>query len=364
MTIELRWSLLGADKAPCRRTLGLDRDRQTAELTVSSGAGAVSRTVLTVPGGVGRLLDTVQAEELCAPVISEEYCGVSQMGDWAVTATAWGRSWSASGKLHEGGVSRALLDFSRRAGLFLSFYGGAGWEVSVPLLPRPGELTFISVSFSPGGRRYTYLCEQRDVAPGDLMTVPVGDGGEVKAARVEEVLYRLPEDAPYPLEMTKTALGFSGGVAPEENGEGAEPLEKLSHLRFLLRDFNVTHAREGRLLTVESPAGYDLELMLEHNFGLRLGPLEKHYGPSDRGYDRLVRDVMLFLTGRALSVALETEEGTVCRDIVEAQASPLPYVLELAEKLHPTPAQRRALLARGGFVSVAAWGKEAVKIDL
>ena len=68
------------------------------------------------------------------------------------------------------------------------------------------ELIYCSVEFSSGGKTYSYIADTDEYAAGDLVVVPVGQGNRETVARIVSIGHYRPEDAPYPVEMTKHIL--------------------------------------------------------------------------------------------------------------------------------------------------------------
>ena len=73
-------------------------------------------------------------------------------------------------------------------------------------------LTFCLVEFEPNGKTYYYLDRHSEYKVGDQVTVPVGEHEHILKARVVQVDYIKPEDAPFPLSRVKEILP----VAPED----------------------------------------------------------------------------------------------------------------------------------------------------
>lgn len=74
-------------------------------------------------------------------------------------------------------------------------------------------LTFCLVEFEPNGKTYYYLDRHSEYKVGDQVTVPVGEHEHILKARVVQVDYIKPEDAPFPLSRVKEILP----VAPEDS---------------------------------------------------------------------------------------------------------------------------------------------------
>ena len=71
-------------------------------------------------------------------------------------------------------------------------------------------LTYCMVAFPGGGRTYAYLTGGLVLNPGDWVLVPFGPTGTQRKGQVREVLRCLPENAPWPPQLTKSVLGRAG----------------------------------------------------------------------------------------------------------------------------------------------------------
>lgn len=96
-----------------------------------------------------------------------------------------------------------LADYYRLGEVFQSEF--------VLLVPRrTSDVTIYGCAFEKYGKIYHYLADEGDeYEVGDEVLVPVGKDNRTTTARVMEVLYHQPEDAPYPLEKMKTILGLA-----------------------------------------------------------------------------------------------------------------------------------------------------------
>lgn len=68
---------------------------------------------------------------------------------------------------------------------------------------RKSDLMFCRVSFHPGERTYSYLCEIPTIQCGTWVLVPVGKENRMAVGYVERVEYRQPDNAPFPLDRIK-----------------------------------------------------------------------------------------------------------------------------------------------------------------
>ena len=91
------------------------------------------------------------------------------------------------------------------------------WCGPVPKAPAAPEytgprtiLTYCTVAFPGGGRTYAYLTGGLVLNPGDWVLVPFGPTGAQRKGQIREVLRCLPENAPWPPQLTKTVLGRAG----------------------------------------------------------------------------------------------------------------------------------------------------------
>ena len=93
-------------------------------------------------------------------------------------------------------------------------------------LDKSSCLAFCLVEFEPHGKTYYYLDRHFEYKVGDQVTVPVGDYEHILKARVVQVEYFKPEDAPFPLDRIKEILP----VAPEDLDERVpEDTESKEH---------------------------------------------------------------------------------------------------------------------------------------
>lgn len=68
---------------------------------------------------------------------------------------------------------------------------------------RKSDLMFCRVSFHPGERTYSYLCEIPTIQSGTWVLVPVGKENRLAVGYVERIEYRQPDNAPFPLDRIK-----------------------------------------------------------------------------------------------------------------------------------------------------------------
>lgn len=80
-------------------------------------------------------------------------------------------------------------------------------------LDKSSCLAFCLVEFEPRGKTYYYLDRHFEYKVGDQVTVPVGAYEHILKARVVQIDYFKPEDAPFPLSRIKEILP----VVPEDS---------------------------------------------------------------------------------------------------------------------------------------------------
>lgn len=68
---------------------------------------------------------------------------------------------------------------------------------------RKSDLMFCRMSFHPGERTYSYLCEIPTIQCGTWVLVPVGKENRLAVGCVERIEYRQPDNAPFPLDRIK-----------------------------------------------------------------------------------------------------------------------------------------------------------------
>ena len=76
-------------------------------------------------------------------------------------------------------------------------------ELANQLPRRQSDLMFCRVSFHPGERAYSYLCEIPSIQSGTWVFVPVRKENRMAVGYVERVEYRQPDNAPFPLDKIK-----------------------------------------------------------------------------------------------------------------------------------------------------------------
>lgn len=75
---------------------------------------------------------------------------------------------------------------------------------------------FVSVCFEFGGKEYCYLADDRNLAVGDMVEVPVGDSDRKTTATIVAIEYGTEDDAPYPVEDTKYIIRKIEPNLPED----------------------------------------------------------------------------------------------------------------------------------------------------
>jgi len=68
---------------------------------------------------------------------------------------------------------------------------------------KDGEYIYVMVSFSKGGKYYSYVTDDDSIRPGDRVLIPVGENHSEQVRRVEAIVYALPGEEPYPRDKTK-----------------------------------------------------------------------------------------------------------------------------------------------------------------
>ncbi len=70
---------------------------------------------------------------------------------------------------------------------------------------------YIEVIFGTSARRYSYICNDLSVKIGDTVEVPAGNNQQIKAT-VVSTMFCTADEAPYPVEKTKTVIGKAVSV--------------------------------------------------------------------------------------------------------------------------------------------------------
>lgn len=113
---------------------------------------------------------------------------------------------------------------------FIRFYGNG--KIVSPFLysaarRRKSDYIFCSVEFEEYGNTYYYLTTDDTIKPGDRVLVPVGKTNAEKAVTVTEVEYFQADQAPFPLEKTKSILRKLEPDEADEYEKDEEPQEIL-----------------------------------------------------------------------------------------------------------------------------------------
>lgn len=80
-------------------------------------------------------------------------------------------------------------------------------QLEMTVFDEPDPLIrVVEVSFTEGGRKYSYRCDDPEIGIGDWVLVPVGASNHEKEAHVESLSYVTEEESPYPVEKMKAVL--------------------------------------------------------------------------------------------------------------------------------------------------------------
>ena len=77
---------------------------------------------------------------------------------------------------------------------------------------------YVEVTFGNSARRYSYICNDLRVKVGDTVEVPAGNNQQIKAT-VVSTLFCTAEEAPYPVEKTKTVIGWASNTFSQSSAE-------------------------------------------------------------------------------------------------------------------------------------------------
>lgn len=70
-----------------------------------------------------------------------------------------------------------------------------------------GQYIYLTVHFGNSIGRYNYITSDDSIVKGDMVRVPVGNDGSTAIACVDEVGYYTIDNAPYPVQKTKSIIG-------------------------------------------------------------------------------------------------------------------------------------------------------------
>ncbi len=77
---------------------------------------------------------------------------------------------------------------------------------------------YVEVTFGNSARRYSYICNDLRVKVGDTVEVPAGNNQQIKAT-VVSTLFCTAGEAPYPVEKTKTVIGWASNTFSQSSAE-------------------------------------------------------------------------------------------------------------------------------------------------
>ncbi len=119
------------------------------------------------------------------------------------------------------------------------------------------KLYYVGVQFNSNSYKYSYICADLSVKPGDQVIVPVFGGKELRATVVTAQFYSLSE-VPYPIEKTKrvvrkvehevveTAEGKPDFVLAAENVQMKQ--QEKEHEKTTAHDKKIRHSKTGETI--------------------------------------------------------------------------------------------------------------------
>ncbi len=202
--------------------------------------------------------------------------------------------------------------------------------------------TFIGVQYNEDSGIYSYLTNQKDLAVGDIVVVPVFANNVEKPAKVAKITVCTAKNAPYPIEKTKKVLrkGSAQDVLQYEKAvqerkeylaeiewrraamplgyydEIDNPMSKLQDILTRFQKYNPVvhtnkekeyHAFEDNEVSIEL-VGEEESLFIDISdgrFTLFFGGWHAHYSPYEYDYKELLGDVEAFLASDIGAVCLE-----------------------------------------------------------
>lgn len=191
----------------------LDRDTETLELVRNAGSGMKVTQKYKIQYGVEELLDELgemrvfERDPSPAPDLLPLH---DETRDYVITIIYANEPRRVlQGSFDRNGLPADFPDFAQRVFEFILFYGLG--EVLDPGMftqarRREGDLIYLSVTFEQDGKTYYYRSEDDVYRRGDLVWVPAGKDNHLAVARVEDVEYYRPDEAPLPPERTKSVI--------------------------------------------------------------------------------------------------------------------------------------------------------------
>ena len=192
--------------------LTVDRESETIEHVCEIGSGCKVTRTYHVEGGVPDFLDGMSIKTFSEPKGNppDAIDDPLETRTYEINLyTSLGAHRVVTGTFDKHGLPSDWGRFITRLERFLDFYGsGELFDSRMYEKPKPrkSDLIFCKVVFDEYGQEYTYLADTNDYEVGDRVVVPVGPDDRETVAEIISVEYRQPEDAPFPLEMTKHIL--------------------------------------------------------------------------------------------------------------------------------------------------------------
>lgn len=216
-----------------REKLSLDRISGILEQVQTIGEACVVTHQYYVPEDIANLLDRLDIPRLLEPLPECPDDLIGNPGDRRLYKIEiifqHHPPYTLLGYFDRYGLPSYWPEFMEDIWDFIRFYGSG--EIISPSLygaarRRKSDYIFCSVEFVEYGNTYYYLTTDDTIRPGDRVLVPVGKMNAEKAATVTEVEYFQADQAPFPLERTKSILRKLE-PSEEENDDDDEPEEIL-----------------------------------------------------------------------------------------------------------------------------------------
>lgn len=191
----------------------IDRETETLEHIQNIGYGCKVSHKYEIEGGIERLLDDFDAEDLFSHIegnpddVVETPC---ETKDYRITINYKKNPQRViEGSYDKNGLPDDFADFAETVFDFIRFYGmGEIFDPSVygKVKRRQSEYIFCSVTFDEGYKSYYYLTNDDSIEVGDFVIVPAEKDNHEAVVEVVNIEYFNDENAPLPAEKTKRII--------------------------------------------------------------------------------------------------------------------------------------------------------------
>lgn len=191
----------------------IDRETETIEHIQNIGTGCKVSRKYEIEGGIERLLDNFDAENLFSHIEGDPDDVINtpnETKDHKITIEYKKNPQRIiEDSYDKNGLPDDFADFAETVFDFIRFYGMG--EILNPLFygkakRRQSEYIFCSVTFDEGYKSYYYLTDDDSIDVGDLVIVPAGRDNHEAVVEVMDIKYFSEENAPFPIEKTKRII--------------------------------------------------------------------------------------------------------------------------------------------------------------